>query len=192
MLNGNIDPITFEVLSHRLHQVTREMGIALERTGGTVTTTQQHDYNASLYRPDGEIMAAGETYGHHVVCAGFAVKRILERFGKEEIFPDDVFLLNDPYLAAIHNPDVYIVAPIHYQNALVGWSATFVHVSDVGAITPGGDSPDATEIFQEGFEDSRHQARGARQIAPGCLRYDHPHDPAARGRGAGSQMRDCR
>ena len=53
MLNGNIDPITFEVLSHRLHQVTREMGIALERTGGTVTTTQQHDYNASLYRPDG-------------------------------------------------------------------------------------------------------------------------------------------
>ena len=86
MLNGNIDPITFEVLSHRLHQVTREMGIALERTGGTVTTTQQHDYNASLYRPDGEIMAAGETYGHHVVCAGFAVKRILESFGKEEIF----------------------------------------------------------------------------------------------------------
>jgi N-methylhydantoinase B len=151
MLNGNIDPITFEVLSHRLHQVTREMGIALERTGGTVTTTQQHDYNASLYRPDGEIMAAGETYGHHVVCAGFAVKRILERFGKEEIFPDDVFLLNDPYLAAIHNPDVYIVAPIHYQNALVGWSATFVHVSDVGAITPGGDSPDATSRRDLGF-----------------------------------------
>ena len=28
MLNGNIDPITFEVLSHRLHQVTREMGIS--------------------------------------------------------------------------------------------------------------------------------------------------------------------
>ena len=78
MLSGYIDPITFEVLSHRLHQITREMGIALERTGGTVTTTQQHDYNASLYRPDGEIMAAGETYGHHVVCAGFAVRRILE------------------------------------------------------------------------------------------------------------------
>ncbi len=39
MLNVNIDPITFEVLSHRLHQITREMGIALERTGGTVTTT---------------------------------------------------------------------------------------------------------------------------------------------------------
>src|SRR5262245_64274815 len=90
MLIKNVDPITFEVLSHRLHQITREMGITLERTGGTVTTTQQHDYNASLYRPEGEIMAAGETYGHHVVCAGFAVRRILERFGKDEIYPDDV------------------------------------------------------------------------------------------------------
>src|SRR5436190_1990430 len=169
MLNGNIDPITFEVLSHRLHQITREMGIALERTGGTVTTTQQHDYNASLYRPDGEIMAAGETYGHHVVCAGFAVKRILENFSKEEIFPDDTFLLNDPYLAAIHNPDVYIISPIHYQNALVGWSATFVHVSDVGAITPGGDSPDATEIFQEGFRiaGSARCSRSKRMVRAG-------------------------
>jgi len=44
-------------------QITREMGITLERTGGTVTTTQQHDYNASLYRPGGEIMAAGERRG---------------------------------------------------------------------------------------------------------------------------------
>jgi N-methylhydantoinase B len=167
MLKGNIDPITFEVLSHRLHQITREMGIALERTGGTVTTTQQHDYNASLYRPDGEIMAAGETYGHHVVCAGFAVKRIIESFGKEEIFPDDIFLLNDPYLAAIHNPDVYIVSPIHYQDRLVGWSATFVHVSDVGAITPGGDSPDATEIFQEGF-----RIPGIKLVERGKLRRD--------------------
>ncbi|MSP40180.1 MAG: hydantoinase B/oxoprolinase family protein [Deltaproteobacteria bacterium] len=167
MLNVNIDPITFEVLSHRLHQITREMGIALERTGGTVTTTQQHDYNASLYRPDGEIMAAGETYGHHVVCAGFAVRRIIESFGKDEIFPDDIFLLNDPYLAAIHNPDVYIISPIHYQDVLVGWSATFVHVSDVGAITPGGDSPDATEIFQEGF-----RIPGIKLVERGKLRKD--------------------
>lgn len=167
MLIRNVDPITFEVLSHRLHQITREMGITLERTGGTVTTTQQHDYNASLYRPDGEIMAAGETYGHHVVCAGFAVKRILERFGKDEIYPDDVFLLNDPYLAAIHNPDMYVISPIHYQNELVGWSATFVHVSDVGAMTPGGDSPDATEIFQEGI-----RIPGIKLVERGKLRRD--------------------
>jgi N-methylhydantoinase B len=163
----NVDPITFEVLSHRLHQITREMGITLERTGGTVTTTQQHDYNASLYRPDGDIMAAGETYGQHVVCAGFAVKRIRERFSADEIYPDDIFLLNDPYLAAIHNSDVYVIAPIHFRNELVGWSATFVHVSDVGAMTPGGDSPDATEVFQEGI-----RFPGIKLVERGRLRRD--------------------
>ncbi len=167
MLIKNVDPITFEVLSHRLHQITREMGITLERTGGTVTTTQQHDYNASLYFPDGEIMAAGETYGHHVVCAGFAVKRILERFGKDEIYPDDLFLLNDPYLAAIHQPDMYVISPIHYQGQLVAWSATFVHVSDVGAMTPGGDSPEATEIFHEGL-----RIPGIKLVERGRLRED--------------------
>ncbi len=163
----NVDPITFEVLSHRLHQITREMGITLERTGGTVTTTQQHDYNASLYRPEGDIMAAGETYGQHVVCAGFAVKRIRERFSADEIYPDDIFLLNDPYLAAIHNSDVYVIAPIHFKNELVGWSATFVHVSDVGAMTPGGDSPDATEVFQEGI-----RFPGIKLVERGRLRRD--------------------
>jgi N-methylhydantoinase B len=163
----NVDPITFEVLSHRLHQITREMGITLERTGGTVTTTQQHDYNASLYRPDGDIMAAGETYGQHVVCAGFAVKRIRERFSADEIYADDIFLLNDPYLAAIHNSDVYVISPIHFRNELVGWSATFVHVSDVGAMTPGGDSPDATEVFQEGI-----RFPGIKLVERGRLRRD--------------------
>lgn len=166
-MGERVDPVTFEVLSHRLHQITREMGITLERTGGTVTTTQQHDYNASLYRPDGQILAAGETYGHHVVCAGFAVKRILERFGKDEIYPDDLFLLNDPYLAAIHNSDVYLVCPIHYRGELVAWSATFVHVNDVGAMTPGGDSPGATEIFHEGI-----RIPGLKIVERGKLRRD--------------------
>jgi len=167
MFSSSIDPVTFVVLSHRLHQITREMGITLERTGGTVTTTQQHDYNASLYRPNGEIMAAGETYGHHVVCAGLAVRCILERFGRDEIDADDVFLLNDPYLAAIHQPDMYVISPIHFKGALVAWSATFVHVNDVGAMTPGGDSPEATEIFHEGI-----RIPGIKLIERGKLRRD--------------------
>jgi N-methylhydantoinase B len=164
---GSIDPVTFEILSHRLHQITREMGIALERTGGTVNTTQQRDYMTSLYRPNGEILSAGETMGHHVVCAGYAVKRIIDRFEADEIYPDDIFLLNDPYLAAIHQSDIYVVSPIHHHERLVGWSATFVHVNDVGALSPGGDSPDATEIFHEGL-----RIPGLKLVERGKLRKD--------------------
>ena len=101
----NVDPITFEILSHRLDQIAKEMGTTLERVGGTVNTTQQLDYMASLYRDNGEILATGKSPGWHVACAGFAVKKIIEQFeGEKEIYPDDVFLINDPYLTAILSP----------------------------------------------------------------------------------------
>lgn len=147
-----VDPITFEILSHRLHQITMEMGATLERVGGTVNTTQLHDYMASLYLANGDVLSVGESMTRHAACAGFAVKRIIERFEKEGgIYPDDVFLLNDPYLAAIHQSDIYMISPIHYKEQLLGWSATFVHVMDIGAMSPGGNSPGATEICHEGI-----------------------------------------
>ena len=163
-----VDPITFEILSHRLYQIAKEMGITLERVGGTVNTTQMHDYIAALYRANGDILCAGETLGHHVACAGFAVKRIIERFEKDGgICPDDVFLLNDPYLAAIHQSDIYMLSPIHFEGQLVAWSATFVHVMDIGAMSPGGDSPGATEIFHEGV-----RIPGVKIVERGQLRKD--------------------
>ena len=79
-LTRTVDPITFEILSHRLHQIAKEMGVTLERVGGTVNTTQMHDYVAAVYRANGDILSAGDTMGWHVACAGLAVKRIIERF----------------------------------------------------------------------------------------------------------------
>jgi N-methylhydantoinase B len=163
-----INPITFEILSHRLFQVTKEMGITIERVGGTVNTTQMHDYMAALYMPAGEILCAGESMGWHVACAGFAVKALIERFGKEGgIYPDDIFLLNDPYVAAIHQSDVYVICPIHYRDKLMGWSGTFVHVADIGAMSPGGNSPGATEVYHEGL-----RIPGVKLVERGKLRRD--------------------
>ena len=57
-LTRTVDPITFEILSHRLHQIAKETGVTLERVGGTVNTTQMHDYAAAVYRANGEILSA--------------------------------------------------------------------------------------------------------------------------------------
>lgn len=165
---SSVDLITFEILSHRLYQIAKEMGTALERVGGTVNTTQMHDYMASLYLANGDVLSAGDSMGWHVACAGFAVKRIIERFEDDGgIHPDDIFLLNDPYLAAIHQSDVYMISPIHFRERLVGWSATFVHVMDIGAMSPGGNSPGATEICHEGI-----RIPGIKLVDRGELRQD--------------------
>ena len=88
----SVDPITFEILSHRVYQIAREMGTTLERVGGTVNTTQMHDYMAALYLADGDVLCAGDAMGWHVACAGVAVKRIIERFEKAGgIYPGRYF-----------------------------------------------------------------------------------------------------
>ena len=164
----SVDPITFEILSHRVYQIAREMGTTLERVGGTVNTTQMHDYMAALYLANGDVLCAGDAMGWHVACAGVAVKRIIERFENDGgISPGDIFLLNDPYVAAIHQSDVYVVSPIHFKGKLMGWSATFVHVMDIGAMSPGGNSPDATEICHEGI-----RIPGIKLVERGDLRKD--------------------
>jgi N-methylhydantoinase B len=163
-----VDPFTIEIISHRLHQITKEVGTTLERVGGTVNTTQLHDYVNALYRANGDVLSAGESSKWHVACAGIAVKRIIERFQDDQgIDPGDMFLLNDPYVAAIHQPDVYIISPIHFQDRLVAWSATFVHVADIGALSPGGNSPDATEIYHEGV-----RIAGIKLVERGQVRQD--------------------
>ena len=164
----SVDPVTFEILSHRLYQITQEIGTTLERVGGTVNTTQMRDYLAGLYQPNGDVLCAGDAMAWHVGCAGVAVRRIIERFTDEGgIFPGDMFLINDPYLAAIHQPDMYVVSPIHVDERLIGWSATFVHVADVGAMSPGGNSPGATEICHEGI-----RIPGLKLIERGKIRRD--------------------
>ena len=164
----SVDPVTFEILSHRLYQITQEIGTTLERVGGTVNTTQMRDYLAGLYQPNGDVLCAGDAMAWHVGCAGVAVRRIIERFTDEGgIFPGDMFLINDPYLAAIHQPDMYVVSPVHVDDRLIGWSATFVHVADVGAMSPGGNSPGATEICHEGI-----RIPGIKLIERGKIRRD--------------------
>jgi N-methylhydantoinase B len=165
---SKVDPITFEILSHRVYQISREMGSTLERVGGTVNTTQMHDYMAALYLADGDVLSAGDAMGWHVACAAFAVKHIIEQFENSSgINPNDIFLLNDPYVAAIHQSDVYMISPIHFDGKLMGWSATFVHVMDIGAMSPGGNSPGATEICHEGI-----RIPGIKLVERGELRKD--------------------
>lgn len=161
----NVDPVTFEIVAHRLYQITEEVGTTLERVGGTVNTTQMHDYMCALYRANGDILHGT---GGHAACAGFAVKHIIEIFAADDgIEPGDIFVLNDPYIAAIHQSDVYVIAPIHYDDQLVAWSATFVHVMDIGALSPGGNSPGATHVCQEGVRIS-----GLKLVDRGKLRRD--------------------
>ena len=145
-----MDPITFSIIRHRLFRIIDEAVITLKNVSGSAITNEGHDLMVSLYRADGTLLMGGVGFLHHLTSAAEACKSIIRRFG-DEIEAGDIYLLNDPYTAALHTSDVYLVAPIHHDDELVAWSACFVHVYDIGARNPGGFCPDADSIYIEGF-----------------------------------------
>ena len=147
-----VDPVTFEIIRHRLNQVIEEAIVALENVSGSPITNEGHDMMVSLYRADGSLMVGGVGFLHHLTSAAQAVKHIVTNFSEDPgIDEGDAYMLNDPYTAALHPPDVYITSPVYYQGKLTGFVCNFVHVTDIGAVDPGGFSPNAYSTFQEGF-----------------------------------------
>lgn len=161
-----MDPVTFSIIRHRLFRVIEEAVITLKHVSGSAITNEGHDLMVSLYQADGSLLMGGVGFLHHLTSAAEACKAVIRKF-HGQIGEGDIFLLNDPYTAALHTSDVYLVAPIHYQGQLVAWSACFVHVSDIGAMNPGGFAPDAQDIFTEGFS-----SPGIKLIERGELRRD--------------------
>lgn len=145
-----MDPMTFSIIRHRLFRIIDEAVITLKHVSGSAITNEGHDLMVSLYRADGSLLMGGVGFLHHLTSAAEACKAIIRRF-EGRIGEGDVFLLNDPYTAALHTSDIYLVAPIHFEGELVAWSACFVHVYDIGAMNPGGFSPQSADIFTEGF-----------------------------------------
>ena len=161
-----IDPITFQIIRHRLFRVVEEAVITLKNVSGSAITNEGHDLMVSLYRPDGTLLMGGVGFLHHLTSAAEACKSVLRRFAGK-IHEGDVYLLNDPYTAALHTSDIYLVAPIHHDGELVAWSACFVHVYDIGAMNPGGFSPDSVDIYTEGFS-----SPGIKLVERGEMRED--------------------
>ena len=71
-------------------------------------------------RRRGQTLAQGLTTAMHL-GSFYDAMRCLITTQQGNIFPDDVFIFNDPYVAAgQHLPDIYIIKPIFYEEQLVG------------------------------------------------------------------------
>lgn len=165
---GGLDPFTFEIIRHKLFRVIDEGTITLGKISGTPSTAEGHDVLVALYRADGSVMLAGVGFLHHLLAASQAVKEIVRNFGEDPgISENDTFFANDPYTMAMHNPDVFMISPIHFEGELVSWVVNFVHVTDVGGMEVGGLCPSARECYQEGFS-----TKGLKIVEAGKLRRD--------------------
>ena len=66
--------------------------------------------------------------------------------------PGDVFMTNDAYRGGIHTNDLLVFRPVFVDGAVQYFTATLIHVSDLGGISAGGMATLANEIFLEGLQ----------------------------------------
>jgi N-methylhydantoinase B len=144
-----IDPISYEVIRHKLWTINDEACTTLTQISGSPVVVG-YDFNFGLYLADGRMAVLGVYYLIPNGTMAMIVKEILERY-QDAIEPGDVFICSDPFIAAPHQNDVQIVAPWFHEDRLVGWSGCTIHQLDVGGMEAGSWCPQAEDVFQEGF-----------------------------------------
>ena len=163
-----IDPITFEVVRNKLAAITEEQAITLKSVSGSPVVTDATDFNNGLYLPDGSIVTMGPQVIFHTGTMSSVIRSIIDNFTQNPgIREGDMFILNDPYRGAIHQPDVSIVAPVFHGGRQVGWAGSCAHQLDVGGMSFGSWAIGATEIQQEAM-----LLPGIKLVEGGVLRED--------------------
>ena len=148
--SSRIDPITFEVIRHRLQSITDEQAITLKSVSGSPLVTEATDFCCGLYLADGSIVTMGRQVLFHAGTTSQVIKGVIRKCTEDPgINEGDMFIVNNPYDGAVHPPDVSIVCPIFYEGDLVAWSGCAAHQLDVGGMVFGSWCSKATEIQQE-------------------------------------------
>ena len=147
-----IDPITLAVIRGSLEQIADEMDATLERMAFSPVISDGFDRASGIYDREngGVIMQGPRGLPNFIYVMGFTVRSVMERI--EEMAPEDIYIVNDPYLGGTHLMDVKMVKPFYYQGRLTAFLANSGHWPDIGGRVPGGFSTRATEIYQEGLQ----------------------------------------
>ena len=143
-----VDPITFEVIHHRLISIGEEQAATLSAISGSPLVNDASDYNTGIFGAHGEIITLGKTVLFHAASVAEMIKHIIvDCHPNPGIRPGDMFLVNNPYKGALHQNDFGIAAPVFHEGALIAWIGVCCHQLDVGGL--GG--AEVTEIYQEGM-----------------------------------------
>ena len=144
------DPIAFELFKNSIFSIADEMALTICRTTYSGVLRDNMDFSTAFADANGKLVAQGLTLPGHLGSIPTALDVIVKRFG-EEIQPEDMYIMNDPFDGGMHLPDIFIFKPIFWEGKRVAFAATICHHVDVGGRVPGSNASDSTEIYQEGL-----------------------------------------
>jgi N-methylhydantoinase B len=147
----NLDPLTYEVVRHRLWSVTDEMGEALKRMSGSPIVTDANDFDFAICDELGQEVQVGLYNTMLVGAVDLAIYWTLRnRATNPGIRDGDMFLCNDPWVGGgLHQNDVIVFQPVFHEGQLFAWTSAICHEPDLGGVGLGSFSPAAQDVFSE-------------------------------------------
>jgi N-methylhydantoinase B len=152
----SIDPITLSVIQAGLQQVCDEMDLSFSRAAFSPVIAEANDRSDGIYAAeDGALIAQGT--GGLPVFVGtmqYSTRKLIEMIAAGTVAkpkPDDIYIVNDPYLGGTHLMDVRFARPFYRKGEIYCWLSNTGHWPDTGGAVPGGFSASATSVEQEGL-----------------------------------------
>jgi N-methylhydantoinase B len=147
---STIDSITVEVIRNYLLSAAREMARNLMRTSYNTIVYEIRDFGLGLYDRQCRLLAEAPGLAIFTRANDFALKKMMEFLGEENIHPGDCILLNYPFWSSTHTLDVTAASPIFHGDRLVGFTAVKQHWLDLKQ-KDAGYCLDTVDMHQEGL-----------------------------------------
>jgi len=150
-IGTHADPIMLEVFNNLFMSIAEQMGVSLQNTAYSVNIKERLDFSCAVFSHDGTLVANAPHMPVHLGSMDRSVETII-RDNTGKIAPGDVYAINAPYNGGTHLPDITVCTPVFddKKKKILFWVASRGHHADVGGISPGSMSPNATTIEQEG------------------------------------------
>jgi N-methylhydantoinase B len=143
-----VDAFTAEVIRSTVVAITDEMKTNLMRTAYNLIIYEAEDFTVGLFDADGNTISIGLGLPMFIRGLSDAIKAKLKHWGKEDIFPGDILLTNDPQVMGSHLNHMIFTLPVFHAGELVAFSSSMGHWQDVGGVL----GAVTRDIFSEGLQ----------------------------------------
>ncbi len=143
-----MDAFTAEVIRSTVVAITDEMKTNLMRTAYNMIIYEAEDFTVGLFDADGNTISIGLGLPMFIRGLSDAIKAKLAHWGKENIFPGDILLTNDPQVMGSHLNHMIFTLPVFHDGELVAFSSSMGHWQDVGGVL----GAVTRDVFSEGLQ----------------------------------------
>ena len=138
-----VDAISLAVFKSLYASVAEEMGVTLRRASFSPNIKERLDYSCAVFDGRGRMVAQAAHIPVHLGSMAYAMRDLVARLAWA---PDDMVIVNDPYLGGTHLPDVTVITPVFRKGTedALFFVASRGHHAEIGGTHPGSVPPAAS------------------------------------------------